>query len=129
MNVESASQLLLPFVAAAFVVFGVAGAVATRIRGRGGVVAARALLGAIWLFGALAIASLGYRQYGLRAALPAALAVGLSVAIVYAVARRGGEQSSWLSAAVRGAIAASLATALLPVALLLFLALLGIDGP
>jgi hypothetical protein len=129
MNVESASQLLLPFVAAAFVAFGVAGAVATRMLGRGGVVAARALLCVIWLCGALAIASIGYRQYGLQAALPAALAVGLSVAIVYAIARRGGGQSSWLLAAVRGAIAASLATALLPVSLLLFLALLGIDGP
>jgi hypothetical protein len=127
MNVEPVS--LLTFVATAFVVFGAAGAVATWIFGRGRVGAGRALLFVIWFFGAVAVASIGYRQYGFWAAPPAAMAVGLSMALVYAIARRGGGQSRWLLAAARGSIAAILATALLPVSLLLFLVMLGIDGP
>ena len=129
MNVEPVSELLLPVVATAFVVFAAAGAVATRMFARGLVTAGRVWLFVIWVFGAVGVASIGYRQYGLWAAPPAAMAVGLSVAIVYAVARRGSGQSGWQFAAARGSIAAILATALLPASLLLFLVLLGIDGP
>lgn len=127
MNVEPVS--LLSFLATAFVVFAAAGAVATRIFGRGTVAAGRVLLFVIWFVATAAVAFIGYRQYGFWAVPPAAMAVGVSVAIVYAIARRGSDHSSWLFAAARGSIAAILATVLLPVSLLLFLVLLGIDGP
>ena len=113
----------------AFVFFGAAGGGAAWLFGRGAAPAGRRLLLVIWFVATAAVAFIGYRQYGFRAVLPAALAVGVSVAIVYAIARRGSGHSSWLFAAAMGLIAAILATVLLPVALLLFLALLGIDGP
>ena len=120
---------LLYFLAAALVVFGAAGVVATRIFGRGAVAAARRVVLATWLVATLAVGFIGYRQYGFRAALPAALAVGVSVAVIYAIARCGKGRSSWLFAAAMGSLAGVLATALLPVSLLLLLAQLGIDGP
>ena len=127
MNGEPVS--LVSFLATAFVVFGAAAAVATRMFGRGAVASGRVSLFVIWFVATVAVAFIGYRQYGFRAAPPAAMAVGVSVAIVYAVASRGSGHSGWLFATVRGFIAAILATALLPVSLLLFLMLLGIDGP
>ena len=83
----------------------------------------------IWFVATVAVALIGIRQYGFRAIPPAAMAVGLSVAILYAITRRGIGHSSWLLAAAMGFLAAILVTALLPVLLLVFLALLGIDGP
>lgn len=127
MNAEPVS--LLSWLATAFVVFGVAGAVATWMFGRGAVAASRGLLFVIWFVATVAVAFVGYRQYGFWAVPPAALAVGVSVALVYVIARRGSGHSSGLFAAALGSIAAILATALLPVSLLLFLMLLGIDGP
>ena len=120
---------LLAFLATAFAVFAAAGVVATRLFGRGAVAAGRRVLFVVWFAATVAVGFMGYRQYGFQAALPAAMAVGLSVAIVYAITRRGMGHSSWLLAAVMGSLAALLATALLPLSLLLFLAMLGIDGP
>ena len=127
MNAEPVS--LLHFLATAFAVFAIAGAVAARMFGRGAVAAGRGLLLVTWFVATVAVAFVGYRQYGFRAVPPAAMAVGLSVVIVYAIARRGSGHSRWWFAAARGFIAAILATALLPVSLLLVLMLLGIDGP
>jgi hypothetical protein len=127
MNAEPVS--LVTFLATAFVVFTVAGVVATRMFGRGAVAAGRVLLFVIWFVATVAVALIGIRQYGFRAIPPAAMAVGLSVAILYAITRRGIGHSSWLLAAAMGFLAAILVTALLPVLLLVFLALLGIDGP
>ena len=127
MNGEPVS--LVSFLATAFVVFAVAGTVATKMFGRGAVAAGRALLVVIWFVATVAVAFMGSRQYGLWAVPPAALGVGVSVASVYAITRRGIGHSSWLFAAAMGFIAAILATALLPFSLLLLLMLFGIDGP
>ena len=126
MNAEPVS--LLAFLATAFAVFAAAGVVATRLFGRGAVAAGRRLLVVIWFVATVAVGFMGYRQYGFWAVPPAAMAVGLSVAIVYAITRRGMGHSSWLLTAVMGSLAAILATVLLPLSLLLFLVLLGIDG-
>ena len=127
MNAEPVS--LLSLLGTAFVVFGAAGGVAAWLFGRGAAAAGGRLLLVIWFVATAAVVFIGYRQYGFRAVLPAAMAVGVCVAIVYAIARRGSGHTSWLFAAAMGSIAAILATALLPVSLLLFVALLGIDGP
>jgi hypothetical protein len=127
MNAEPVS--LLVFLATAFVVFAVAGTVATTMFGRGAVAAGRMSLLVIWFVATVAVAFMGYRQYGFGAVPPAAMAVGLSTAIVYAVARRGIGHSRWLVAAAMGSLAAILVTALLPVLLLVFVVLFGIDGP
>ena len=120
---------LLAFLATAFAVFAAAGVVATKLFGRGAVAAGRRVLFVVWFAATVAVGFMGYRQYGFRAVLPAAMGVGLPVAIVYAITRRGIGHSSWLLTTVMGSLAALLATVLLPLSLLLFLAMLGIDGP
>ena len=129
MNIQPVSQQLLLFLAIVFIVFAVTGAVATSAFGRGRVATGRALLLVVWLAGTVGVAGFGFGQYGLWAAPPAVIAVGMSVAVVYAIARRRSSHCSWLLAAARGCVASILATALLPVLLIVSLMLLGIDGP
>jgi hypothetical protein len=129
MNVDVVSPLLLPFLAVAFVVFEVAGALMASIFRRGSVQAGRALSLVVWLLGSGAVAFLGYRQYGLASVAPAAIAAGLSVAIVYAATRRGASRHSWPVAAAMVSVAALAATITLPLSLLLVLEAFGIDGP
>jgi hypothetical protein len=129
MNVDVVSPLLLPFLAVAFVVFEIAGALATWTLRNGSISAARGVSFAVWFLGSAAIALVGYRQYGLWSIPPAAIAVAVSVAIVYAVPRGIAGRQTWLVAAVMVSVAAIAATAALPLSLMLLLVTFGIDGP
>jgi hypothetical protein len=129
MNVDVVSPLLLPFLAVAFVVFEVAGALVTWTLRRGSAGATRSVLVAVWLLGAAGVAAIGYRQYGPWSVLPAAVAVGLSVAVVYFIARRGAGRHRWPVAAAMVSVAAIAATVALPLSLMLLLVTFGIDGP
>jgi hypothetical protein len=84
---------------------------------------------AVWLLGSVAVALLGYRQYGLWSVPPAAIAVAVSVGIVYAVPRGIAGRQTWLVAAVMVSVAAIAATVALPLSLMLLLVTFGIDGP
>ena len=106
MNVDIVSPLLLPFLAVAFVVFAVAGALMTWKFRNGSISAARGVSFAVWLLGSVAVALLGYRQYGLWSVPPAAIAVAVSVGIVYAVPRGIAGRQTWLVAAVMVSVAA-----------------------
>jgi hypothetical protein len=129
MNVDVVSPLLLPFLAVAFVVFGIAGVLATWMFRNGSISTARGVFFAVWFLGSAAVALLGYRQYGLWSVPPAAIAVAVSVGIVYAVPRGMAGRQTWLVAAVMVSVAAIAATVALPLSLMLLLVAFGIDGP
>jgi hypothetical protein len=129
MNVESASPLLTWFLVAAFVVFAVASGFAVWSFRRGSVQSGRGVLAVVWIVGSVVVALIGYRQYGLSSLPPAAFAVGVSVLIVYFASRLPAVHASWLAIALLVSAGTVLATAVLPLSLLLFLVLFGIDGP
>lgn len=129
MNVDVVSPLLLPFLAIAFVVFEVAGSLATWTFRNGSISAARGVFFAVWFMGSVAIAFLGYGQYGLWTVPPVTIAVAFSVGIAYVVPRGIAGRQTWLVSAVMVSVAAIAATIALPVSLLFLLAAFGIDGP
>lgn len=128
MNVDTVSPLLLPVLAAVLVFFAIAAAL-LRTVARRGAVQGRVLSLAVWLVGSVAVVFVGYRQYGWASVAPGVIAVGLSVVIVYAVARWSVGRPGWPADALAVCLAALLATAALPVSLLMLLAALGVDGP
>jgi hypothetical protein len=117
------------FLAVAFLVLLAAGGVTSLLHRTGRVAAGRATLLALWVGGSVALAAVGFAQYGYWSVPPAAIAAALSLLIVYAIAGSGAGAARPLSVGARVSIAAVLATAVLPVALLWSLAMLGIDGP
>jgi hypothetical protein len=129
MNADVVSPSLLPFLAVTFVVFEIAGALATWALRNGSDSVARGVSFAVWFLGSAAIGLVGYGQYGLWGVPPAAIAVAVSVAIVYAVPRGIAGRQTWLVAAVLVSVAAIAATVALPLSLLFLLAAFGIDGP
>ncbi len=129
MNVATTAPTLLQFLVAAFVVLESAGLVAAWATRSGSAAAGRLAMLAVWVLGSGAVAALGFRQYGFRSVLPAVVAVAVSAGIVYLVTRGGAGRRGWPVAAALVSVAAVVATAMLPVSLLLILAMLGIDGP